>query len=1380
MDQIKNIPNSALEEKLLSFDNIDDIILFVKNNSSLITTELIINVIEKCSYLNDDDNCLEFLRSLPKLILQDGVIAKKIINKMDDISLFCSDILDYIPKNAYTDEFIIDLLNKSDWFVISKLSEIIPSSVYNAHLINEIFEKISISKCCEIFQYLPKELLTREMWQKLCSEDESYFSKIPSNNFDPSISKEEYDKWFEDLILQNIANTHNLDHFLHNIPKERINEKVWNKFLDKCITENVDRSYADLKYIKFENLTPQMVERAVKEIGSDQISYLPCIDKEYDFFEEEYGTWQASLDEKQKEVYRTWYEQFLIKLITETKNTDIFTYIPPMAITSAIMKTCISLNNDFIYNIDRVREPETPEQLYEYQQMLIYALSKASDVKYRNDDILERIPKSYITEEIVRYAIEQAEIYLNYTDPTANNFNELLDIAFKNKLASMGRTELTSKERELMQKFAVNNSELFKTLQLETLNPKIISAIGESSIEKIVRYKDVQSLVLEISDRDSALNTFGFALENLKNDETFIEPLIEKISKSILEQKQVLDIVSQRIDRKDIPFTDYEKCVISYLILNPQECEKITNYDDILTFVERKNSELKSVINDNESTLFAIKNAYLERILGLDYDTVADLVRIYGNDPEQLLQSYKNISSESFKELGEKEALEIIIKLKSFIESQDIDAIKSEFQKQISKERKEESFLRYKNFTFLESSLKRAYGRDTVNSLSRNTEVLKTTELEFEGEKYLVRKVDGDFNRMVSLLDAFRVSSVTDGDMYDRWNTNQMANNHALCFSLINQSNPGTALTYQRTGIIVSIDKFSYDSISAAAPYDLFSDNRRNTVITRKPQKFFSAQNMPNQTRDRYSEYDIEIQDVLSESNKYQKIQPASIICFENVDEDSIRAAIELGKKLGHPVPIDLIDRRNLAKNEMMKIVDAFNKFKSSETIDSKLIEEIITRFNNVRNAHRFSDLSNELLGEKNNNKEAPFNKEHLNQILNECLFNVEQRIRNGQVQEGLKALEDIKMTIQNERLKTFTDGEIDSVIDYNLNKLQRMYSKQTIKHLKGISSLEALSQMDNEALVSPLFEIENRNNNIQNEQLSADVIIQTVDVNKVRDNVTKVYSEGYYQDSEESFSQVVLYSDVISKMEGFDEITRRLLNEATKYCSCGKQSEFDFLYGECSAKIAGDSLAKHYSESEIKIIQAAIEVHNLKRMYRFVDRQLGIDELYQKYNLNNEQSLITEKIADCISDSVILSKQLELFQNWNRLKNNSAKKMIKFAYAMQEYMAQKKLNELSPIIRFDFKNKNSDVCKKYNIDYDYMQSPVVKLEYLKMKYPELVEIDLEAFNAKRQSLRRRQFEERTREIGIGENQVLTLDQLLQQQIIENDLELEISHDIKK
>ena len=242
---------------------------------------------------------------------------------------------------------------------------------------------------------------------------------------------------------------------------------------------------------------------------------------------------------------------------------------------------------------------------------------------------------------------------------------------------------------------------------------------------------------------------------------------------------------------------------------------------------------------------------------------------MYGNDPEQLLQNYKNVGLESFKKLGEKEALEIIIKLKSLIESQDINAIRSEFAKSISQERKEESFLRYQKSTILETSLRRAYGRDVIDSLSKNVDSLQTQELEFEGEKYLVRKVDGKFNRMVSLLGAYRESSTTDGDMYDRWNTSQMASNHALCYSLINQSNPGTAMISGKTGVIISIDGFSPEAVSAEAPYDLCSDNRQNTVFTWRQQRFFSAQNMPNQTRGMYSEYDIEIQDVLSGSDKY-------------------------------------------------------------------------------------------------------------------------------------------------------------------------------------------------------------------------------------------------------------------------------------------------------------------------------------------------------------------------------------------------------------------------------------------------------------------------------------------------------------------------------
>ena len=1507
MNPIKTVYSSTLRKKLLSTHSIDEAVELLKNsNINLIDKKIIIDFLEDYRFSLNPNDVIELFEILPSSMLSDGSIVKTAIKRMSIIFSGDEKILDYVPSNVYTAEFVNEILSKAEnnfgnvfnyipiemrtrklwekacdtsyiyltqlpnnnfdpnisqeeytsWIedlIIRKISEYPDNISYIFKILDDDKKTVSIcqkaaeiisvgkydSAPSELLEHIPENCRTQLLYETLVTKSSKVLKSIPLKSFVSNISQEEYDKWFENLISQSIANIQDIDALYYSIPRVKINERIWNEFLDKCIEEDVDRNYASLAMVNFENLTPQMVERAMKDIHVTQLYHVPCIDQNLDKLydddeKEKYEKWQTSLTEEQKQSYRTWYEQTWIKFVNENHGSDaLYSHVPKEGITTAMNKACIDVH---FTSIEKMPIPETPEQIHEYQQMLIYALSKIPTIDYidnRNTsmygdrDIFEKIPNEFISEEVVRRAIEKNRIYLIYANPTNENFGELIDIAFKNKLASMERTELTPKEHELMQKFALNNADLFKTLSLEILDPKIVSAIGESSLEKITRYGDVQYYVLNISKDDSALKTFGFALENLKMDNIFIEPLIEKLSKSISNQRKgfvyesdFLDLVSQRIDRQDIPFTDYENGIISYLALNPLESMKITSYDDILTFVERKNSELESIVNNEDSTLIEVKNAYLERLVGLNYNSVVNLVTMYGNDPEQLLQNYKNINPEAFKELSEKEALEIIIKLKSLIETQDINAIRSEFQKQVNNERKEESFLRYQKSTILETTLRRAYGRDMVDSLSKNIDSLQTQELEFEGEKYLVRKVDGDFNRMVSLLGAYNRSSVTDGDMYDRWNTNQMANNHALCFSLINQSNPGTAMISGKTGIIISIDGFSPESISAEAPYDLCSDNRKNTVFTLRQQRFFSAQNMPNQTRGNYSEYDIEIQDVLSEGDKYQKIQPTSIICFEEVDENSIRAAIELRKKLGHPVPIELIDRRELARNEMMKIEDAFNKFKSSETIDSKLIEEIITRFNNVRNAHRNSDLLNELLGEKNNNKEAPFNKEHLNQMLNECLFNVEQRIRNGQVQEGLKALESIKMAIFDERQKSFLmptmyekqlDAGIDMNVDYTLDELQKTYDKQIVKPLERIKTLEALSQMQGQDLSSVTFDVTLRRERIP-EQLSADQIMQLVDISKVQKGINEIHSEGYYQGNrsynEEHVARVILYSDAISKMERFDDKTRELLTEVAKYYSCGRQLDIAEQHGQYSAKLAGKALTGKYSQADIGIIQATIELQNFKSNSHIPseskeERKTKLTELCSKYGISEEQAIVVSKMASCVSDSVILDqtrfvdkvkdKAPEQLFEINNLQFESAKKMVEFSYSMQEQLAQQELDRLSSIIKINFETPKEKeqimkdfflvqylLTKYFTKDEKITQSPIVRLEYLKTKYPELAKIDLEAFKTKRQSLRRQQFEERTREIGIGENQVLTLDQLLQQQIIENDLELETSHDIKK
>lgn len=1384
-----------------------------------------------------------------------------------------------ISQEEYTswvENLITRKITENPEYAISVFSSL-DDSKKTTRICQKVAESISIENNSfgynELLKSIPESSRTLELYATLVSKSPRVLRDIPLQSFVPNISQEEYDRWFENLISQSIANVQDMDALYYSIPREKINERIWNEFLDKCLEKNIDRSRASLSMVNFENMTPQMVERAMRDIGVTQLYHVPCIDQNLDNLygatKEIYAKWQASFTEEQKQAYRTWYEQTWIKFVTENQAYgSLYQNVPKEAITTAMNKACIDVN---YASIEQMPIPETPEQLHEYQQMLIYALGKIPTIDYIDErnttiygdrDIFENISKEFISEEVVRQAIEKNIIYLTYADPTAENFKELIDIAFKNKLASMGRTELTEKEHELMQRFALNNAELFKTLQLEILDPKIISAIGESSLEKITRYKDVQYSVLGIAKDESALKTFGFALENLKMDNIFIEPLIEKLSKSVSGQRTgrysseakgyvyesaFLDLVSQRIDRKDIPFTDYEKAIISYLALNPQEGRKITSYDDILSFVERKNSELESIVNNADSTLLEVKNAYLERLVGLNYATVSNLVTMYGNDPEQLLQNYKNVSPESFKELGEKEALEIIIKLKSLIETQDINTIRSEFAKSISQERKEESFLRYQKSTILETSLRRAYGRDMVDSLSKNVDSLQTQELEFEGEKYLVRKVDGEFNRMVSLLGAYRKSSTTEGDMYDRWNTSQMASNHALCYSLINQSNPGTAMISGKTGVIISIDGFSPESVSAEAPYDLCSDNRQNTVFTWRQQRFFSAQNMPNQTRGMYSEYDIEIQDVLSGSDKYQKIQPATIICFEEVDEDSIRAAIELGKKLGHPVPIELIDRRELAQTEMMHITEALNNFKTGETIDPTLVGEIITRFNNVRNAHRFSNLSDELLGEnkQNENKDAPFNIEHLNQMLKECLASVEQKIRSGQVQEGLEALESIKMAISDERQRSFlmpTMYEkqlwtgIDMDIDYTLDELQRTYGKPIVKPLKEIKTLETLSQMQGQDLSSVTFDATFGQMETMPEQLSTDQIMQTIDVTKIQESIAEIHSQGFYQGNksydEEHIARVILYSDAISKMEGFDDKTRGLLTEVAKYYSCGRQLDIAEKHEQYSAKLAGKALTDRYSTEDLGMIQATIELQNFKPSSHTIseieeERKAKLSELCSKYGISEEQAVVVSKMSSCISDSVKLDQTRFVDKAKDKapeqsfwigsLESESAKKMVEFSYSMQEQLAQQELDRLSSVAQMDFDAEKEQIMKDFFTEILMMterktkdeaitQSPIVRLEYLKTKYPEITRMDLEALSkekktevvaeetkspemlqleAQRRQLRRQQFEARVSELGLQIDPVLTLDKLfqqqefIQQQTLEQGAELETHHGMK-
>ena len=1490
---------NVLGRKLIELP-IDDSINILKNiNKNAIDQDFIIKFIEQKNELKFGDKLIALASVLPKEMLEDGKIGKEMIKKIDSIYFGSEKLLDYIPETAYDSELVEMILNKTTdngfYAIFQKIPKQLKTrEIYervcsnNSYFIHElpkesidpniseeeynlwvnklivdaintdpessysffrdlddsrktkeictmVAKNLSFSSEYEYGYFLekvPNNCRSKELYEIILEKTTEIIRNIPQESFDPNISQEEYDKWYKSLVMNSIDKSNSMMNIRKQIPPSKMDEKLWNRMLDKCIETKEDKRCASLEYIDYENLTPQMIERAINEIDETQLYYIPCIDRKLDGLpeqeKEKYARWQSSLSEEEKKSYRDLYERLWIDFVNKNSPASLYERVPREGITHNMHMTCIDKDN--FLAIKCMPLPETEQEKEEYQKLLIYAISKIEPINYNKEhsdlieerDILENIPQELINEDVLRAAIEKSSIYLSYANVDSENFEELLNIGYKGKLESLGRDKLTKEEIELIQRFAHSNSDLFKTLKLEILDPRIVSTIGEDSLEIITRYKDVQNSVLKLANNEDALATFGFVLENLKEDSQFIEPTIEKLSRSISYQgetgygntgSQFLKSVNKRLKRKDVPVTDYEKVIISHLALNTREGKKINNYEDVLTYVDRKNSELENIVSNPNASLIDVKNAYLERVIGIDYETAKNLVRTYGNDPEELLRKYDNLDPNAYQELAEKEALEIIIKLKSIIETNDINALRSEFQKYVSEEKREDSYKRYKTVPKIDSTLRRAYGRDITESLSKTEGQLEEKELE-SGEKYYVRRVSGNFNRMVSLLGAYRKSGATEGDMYDRWNTSEMSGNHALCYSLINQSNPGTAMIDGKKGVIISVNGFIPEAVSAAAPYDLCSDNRFNTVHTWRDQRFFSARNMPNQTRGMYSEYDIEIKDVNAPKGTYRKIQPASIICFEEIDEDSINASIELSKKLGYPVPIELIDRRELARNEMIQILAAYNEFKKGDNLDSALLEQIITRFNNVRNAHRYSNLSDELLGEgEKENKQAPFNKEHLNQIIKECLKVIEQKIKSGKVEEGLQVLEQLKTIIAKEREKaylmpTMHDKQrwtsIDMEIDYAIDSMIRTYSQPVITVQKESQSIDVVRNLQGQSLNSVVYDISYSESQVIPKQLSPDEILKISDLSMVESEIRKVHDAGFYQNKtaygEEHIARVILYSSNIAKMEGLDERTQQLLTEAAKYSSCGRQTDSVERHEKYSSTLAAKQLKEKYSDGDIRLIQAAIELQNIgMSMGRQEDKDRIISEICTKYQIPENQRDTVLKMSNCLNDAIELDRlrfvdkaqanKEEKFSLF-RLQTDSSKKLIQSSCYIQEQLAEQELEERKnqANITYDLSTKK-DIMDKFftekimgmphrTQEERITESPLVRLEYFKTKYPELVDVETNSIPVKqetsskekeiseKQEKRRQQYEQRKKQLGLNDEPVIALDTLFHEQEI--------------
>lgn len=505
-----------------------------------------------------------------------------------------------------------------------------------------------------------------------------------------------------------------------------------------------------------------------------------------------------------------------------------------------------------------------------------------------------------------------------------------------------------------------NNLKLFMTLNMEILNTEIINTFDFSVFQRISMYKEVQKNIIEVHKNPKMFKLFTYALQNIEKY-VYISPMIEIFSENLLKcSNGFIECVYIRLMSGE-PLNDLEKSIISHMILNPTETKNVQSFNDIKNKKDNDLEKALLIVEKENASCTEIKDTYCQLLLGFNLNKVEELIYVFGNDAEDLLLNYNSNQS------SEKKALGIIVLLKKLITEQDTDLLKNLTVKLIEnfKNNEELAIMKYNQSTTLENELRKAYGKELVGAINKDTgtyvdEKNKCKIGRHIGQEYTVREITGEFTKIVSLLGAYRESDV-DGDMYDQWHTTEYSENHALCFSLINQSNPATAASDKRTGIIISFKDFPAEALLSAAPYDVHSATNSNTISFIKPPKFYTTKNMADNTRNLYSEYNIEVSDALGE-----KIPIDSIICFEQVDQASINASIELSKKYGRVIPVELIDRGKLAEVEFELITKSFKLFMDSDLIEIGAFENVITKFLNIRNALKGTKLENKICNEGN------------------------------------------------------------------------------------------------------------------------------------------------------------------------------------------------------------------------------------------------------------------------------------------------------------------------------------------------------------------------------------------------------------------------------
>ena len=555
----------------------------------------------------------------------------------------------------------------------------------------------------------------------------------------------------------------------------------------------------------------------------------------------------------------------------------------------------------------------------------------------------------------------------------------------------------TDKVYELMQKLYQANTGIQEKVNKKFLNDKIIDTVDYEIIEYLSRYgksfEDNPYNPKELTD--DKINLFINAYNRLKMIKTYPE------EKAINLITVITDLSDEEIEQTNFEDTNNLDLLV-LASLRPEIAKELarikpkdgTNRFEIYKEQIKENArkEIKSPFSNKRMVL----NAIGKRFFNFSYQDMRLLKKKYDADFKTIFESYQEKAKN--QELTEEEELElksltIFRNISELMEIKDKNALIRVFE-ELDKADEYEN-CNFAAMSVIEETIKRIYSRD----------LQKNSYKPYEADK--VDSIDGidvyspkEFKMFVHVIAAFGEFKLVDWDKpelssRDVWNNTRDKQNHILCTSyvgndqmcyarwdpdIIKKTNPQKG----NDTVIFGFGNIDNTEIIMASQSDIGS---RTTDFSSEQSyhlsRFRLAEKIIRKCRHGHNEVDLERR---QRNNRERNIEPEFIVCFDEINEASKKVAKDFN------IPIVLVDKREVAKQQSEKINSLISEFK--QTKRPELLEPIINLYQCALAGFNVGKRDNAI-------REEFFNPEKMNQEVRNMISIIEGERKLGNTQNA-------------------------------------------------------------------------------------------------------------------------------------------------------------------------------------------------------------------------------------------------------------------------------------------------------------------------------------------------------------------------------------------